>query len=182
MPAPDVVVVGAGFAGLSAAVDLAGRGARVLVLEARPGLGGRAAAFTDPETGEVVDNGQHALFGCYHETFRFLRTIGTGSPRAARRPARDRGHRSKRPALTPAIDAPAAAFAPGRRPAALDGALLARSRRCPRDWTSALARGAAAPPGSANRPSAATRDGRRVAAPAPADERGSASCSGNRWR
>ena len=77
MPAPDVLVIGAGFAGLSAAVDLAGRGARVLVLEARPGLGGRATAFTDPETGEVVDNGQHALFGCYHETFRFLRTIGT---------------------------------------------------------------------------------------------------------
>ena len=77
VPAPDVIVVGGGFAGLSAAVDLAGRGARVLVLEARPGLGGRATAFTDPETGEVVDNGQHALFGCYHETFRFLRTIGT---------------------------------------------------------------------------------------------------------
>ncbi len=78
MPAPDVVVVGGGFAGLSAAVDLAGRGARVLVLEARPCLGGRASAFTDPETGDVVDNGQHALFGCYHETFRFLRIIGTG--------------------------------------------------------------------------------------------------------
>jgi hydroxysqualene dehydroxylase len=77
VPAPDVVVVGGGFAGLSAAVALAGHGARVLVLEARPGLGGRASAFTDPETGEVVDNGQHALFGCYHETFRFLRTIGT---------------------------------------------------------------------------------------------------------
>jgi zeta-carotene desaturase len=77
VPAPDAIVVGAGFAGLSAAVDLASRGARVLVLEARPGLGGRATAFTDPETGEIVDNGQHALFGCYHETFRFLRTIGT---------------------------------------------------------------------------------------------------------
>jgi zeta-carotene desaturase len=77
VPAPDAVVVGAGFAGLSAAVDLAGRGARVLVLEARPGLGGRASAFTDPETGDIVDNGQHALFGCYHDTFKFLRTIGT---------------------------------------------------------------------------------------------------------
>jgi hydroxysqualene dehydroxylase len=77
VPAPDVIVVGAGFAGLSAAVALANRGARVLVLEARPGLGGRATAFTDPETGELVDNGQHAIFGCYHETFRFLRTIGT---------------------------------------------------------------------------------------------------------
>ena len=73
---PDVIVVGGGFAGLSAATALAERGARVLVVEARPTLGGRATAFTDPATGERVDNGQHVLFGCYHETFRFLRRIG----------------------------------------------------------------------------------------------------------
>jgi squalene-associated FAD-dependent desaturase len=77
MAAPDVIVVGAGFAGLSAAVRLARRGARVLVVEERRRLGGRASAFADPETGEVVDNGQHALFGCYHETFAFLRDLGT---------------------------------------------------------------------------------------------------------
>ena len=72
-------MIGAGFAGLSAATALAERGARVLVLEARPTLGGRATAFTDPVTGERVDNGQHVLFGCYHETFRFLRRIGAES-------------------------------------------------------------------------------------------------------
>ena len=77
MPAPDVVVVGSGFAGVSAAVALAAKGARVLVLEGRPGLGGRATAFRDPETGELVDNGQHVLIGCYHETFALLRTLGT---------------------------------------------------------------------------------------------------------
>jgi len=76
MAAPDVIVVGAGFAGLSAAVRLARRGARVLVVEERRRLGGRASAFVDPGTGEAVDNGQHALFGCYHETFAFLRDIG----------------------------------------------------------------------------------------------------------
>jgi squalene-associated FAD-dependent desaturase len=73
---PDVVVIGAGFAGLSAAVRLTRQGARVLVLEARSRLGGRATAFPDRETGELVDNGQHVLMGCYTETFGFLRDIG----------------------------------------------------------------------------------------------------------
>jgi squalene-associated FAD-dependent desaturase len=73
---PDVIVIGAGVAGLSAATALAEAGAQVLVLEARPGLGGRATAFRDPQTGERVDNGQHILMGCYDETFAFLRRIG----------------------------------------------------------------------------------------------------------
>ncbi|HEV3139687.1 MAG TPA: hydroxysqualene dehydroxylase HpnE [Vicinamibacterales bacterium] len=72
----DAIVVGAGFAGLSAAVRLARGGARVLVLEAKSRLGGRATAFADRETGELVDNGQHVLMGCYTETFEFLRDIG----------------------------------------------------------------------------------------------------------
>jgi squalene-associated FAD-dependent desaturase len=72
----DAIVIGAGFAGLSAAVRLTERGARVLVLEARSRLGGRATAFHDRETGELVDNGQHVLLGCYTETFAFLSAIG----------------------------------------------------------------------------------------------------------
>jgi squalene-associated FAD-dependent desaturase len=72
----DVIVIGGGCAGFSAATALAERGARVLVLEARPGLGGRATAFTDPETGERVDNGQHILMGCYRDTLDFLGRIG----------------------------------------------------------------------------------------------------------
>src|SRR5262249_13760546 len=51
-------------------------GARVLVIEARGRLGGRATAFPDRETGELVDNGQHILLGCYTATFEFLRAIG----------------------------------------------------------------------------------------------------------
>ena len=69
-------MIGAGVAGLAAASALAEAGRRVVVLEARGELGGRATAFRDRETGELVDNGQHVLFGCYHETFRFLRRIG----------------------------------------------------------------------------------------------------------
>jgi squalene-associated FAD-dependent desaturase len=72
----DVAVIGAGFAGLSAAVRLARRGARVLVVEARGRLGGRATSFADRQTGDVVDNGQHVLLGCYADTFDFLREIG----------------------------------------------------------------------------------------------------------
>jgi uncharacterized protein with NAD-binding domain and iron-sulfur cluster len=44
--------------------------------EARPSLGGRASSFTDPATGEAVDNGQHIVAGAYHETFEFLARIG----------------------------------------------------------------------------------------------------------
>lgn len=82
---PDVVVIGGGFAGLSAATALVEAGARVLVLEARPGLGGRASAYRDPATGDVVDNGQHILLGCYTETLRFLDRIGARG--ALRRPS-----------------------------------------------------------------------------------------------
>jgi squalene-associated FAD-dependent desaturase len=76
---PDVVIVGAGFAGLSAAVRLVGRGARVLVLEARTRLGGRATSFADGASDEVVDNGQHVLVGCYSETLAFLDAIGANA-------------------------------------------------------------------------------------------------------
>jgi squalene-associated FAD-dependent desaturase len=74
--AKDVVVIGAGFAGLSAGVALAERGFRVAVLERKPALGGRAYSFEDPDTGDFVDNGQHVLMGCYTESLDFLRKIG----------------------------------------------------------------------------------------------------------
>ena len=74
----DAVVIGGGCAGFSTATLLSEQGARVLVLEARPGLGGRASAFTDPSTGERVDNGQHILMGCYYDTLAFLNRIGAG--------------------------------------------------------------------------------------------------------
>ena len=76
----DVVVIGAGFAGLSAAVRLVDRGRRVVVVEEAPRLGGRATSFADRETGERVDNGQHVLFGCYRETYDFLRRLEADEP------------------------------------------------------------------------------------------------------
>ena len=74
-----VVVVGGGFAGLAAAVRLARGGARVTLLERRPFLGGRAYSFADPVTGEVLDNGPHALMGAYTEALDFLAEIGASA-------------------------------------------------------------------------------------------------------
>ncbi|MBI1763302.1 MAG: oleate hydratase [Acidobacteria bacterium] len=71
-----LVIIGGGFAGLAAAVDLAEQGRHVLVLERRGFLGGRAYSFTDKTTGAVIDNGQHLMMGCYHHTLNFLGKIG----------------------------------------------------------------------------------------------------------
>lgn len=73
----DLIVVGGGVAGLVAASHAAAAGRRVLVLEARGRLGGRASSFADRATGEVVDNGQHILMGCYHETLRWLDLVAS---------------------------------------------------------------------------------------------------------
>ena len=76
-PAPKkVVVLGAGYAGLACAAELVARGHEVTLLEARALLGGRAHSFVDPKTGLVLDNGQHILMGCYHETLALLRNLG----------------------------------------------------------------------------------------------------------
>ncbi|MGZ3427066.1 MAG: hydroxysqualene dehydroxylase HpnE, partial [Polyangia bacterium] len=72
-----VVVVGGGFAGLSAATRLVEAGARVTLLEKRAQLGGRAYSVLDEATGDVVDNGQHLFMGCYRATREFLERIGT---------------------------------------------------------------------------------------------------------
>lgn len=70
------VVLGGGFAGLAAGVALAERGVDVTVCEAKNRLGGRAYSFHDAQSGTVVDNGQHAMMGCYTATLDFLRRIG----------------------------------------------------------------------------------------------------------
>jgi len=73
----DVLILGGGFAGLSCAVALAEKGRKVVVLEKKPHLGGRAYSFDDPAAGLAVDNGQHLFMGCYRATRRFLKAIGT---------------------------------------------------------------------------------------------------------
>lgn len=72
-----VVIIGGGFSGLAAAVSLSESGHKVLLLEARAQLGGRAYSFLDSKTGDTVDNGQHLFMGCYRHTIAFLEKIGT---------------------------------------------------------------------------------------------------------
>ncbi|QQS37719.1 MAG: FAD-dependent oxidoreductase [Ignavibacteriales bacterium] len=69
------IVIGGGFAGLSAASFLCSKGFKVKLIEASPKLGGRAYSFNDKATGDVVDNGQHIMMGCYSETLSFLNLI-----------------------------------------------------------------------------------------------------------
>ena len=75
-----VTVVGAGLAGLAAALDLVDAGHAVTVLEARPTLGGAVQTLPeregDPEP--APDNGQHIALGCFTEYLGFLDRIGEG--------------------------------------------------------------------------------------------------------
>lgn len=63
-PSPRVAIVGGGIAGLAAAIRLAEQGLHVEVFEARRTLGGRAASYRDPATGEFIDHCQHVAMAC----------------------------------------------------------------------------------------------------------------------
>lgn len=71
-----VAVVGAGFAGIAAAIDLQERGHDVVVLERRGILGGRATSFQDSVTKDDVDNGTHIMVGAYEATLDLARRAG----------------------------------------------------------------------------------------------------------
>ncbi|MSQ11609.1 MAG: FAD-dependent oxidoreductase [Dehalococcoidia bacterium] len=70
------VVIGGGLAGLSAALDLLDAGHAVTLVERRPFLGGRAYSFTDQDTGQEVDNGQHVFLGCCTAYRALLERLG----------------------------------------------------------------------------------------------------------
>jgi uncharacterized protein with NAD-binding domain and iron-sulfur cluster len=58
-----IAVVGAGYAGMAAAVTLVERGVPVTVFESGQVPGGRARRVVTQ--GETLDNGQHILVGAY---------------------------------------------------------------------------------------------------------------------
>jgi squalene-associated FAD-dependent desaturase len=59
----DVVIIGAGVAGLAAAEALSRSGAHVALLDRRPCVGGRAYSYRHPALDEIVDS-QHVIVEC----------------------------------------------------------------------------------------------------------------------
>ena len=76
-----IVVIGGGWAGCAAAVELARRGHRVELHEAAAALGGRARSVV--RDGLPLDNGEHLLLGAYADTLALAATIRDGDARSA---------------------------------------------------------------------------------------------------
>jgi squalene-associated FAD-dependent desaturase len=86
-------VVGAGLAGLSAALALTEAGRAVTVYEAGPAAGGRCRSYFDRELGLTIDNGNHLLLSGNRSAFAYLKAIGAteklGGPAKAHFPFMD---------------------------------------------------------------------------------------------
>ena len=85
-----VAIVGGGWAGLAAAVELCAAGKQVTVFESARHLGGRARSID--VDGRRLDNGQHILLGAYSETLRLMRKTGVDPKRSLRRLALELSH------------------------------------------------------------------------------------------
>src|SRR3974390_1212809 len=73
---PTIHIIGAGLAGLSAAVRLATPANRVIVHEATAFAGGRCRSYHDAAVGMVIDNGNHLLLSGNHAALDYIRRIG----------------------------------------------------------------------------------------------------------
>ena len=85
MSVPVVAIIGAGYAGLACAVELARAGVHVTVFERSHTMGGRARVVHKDHHWRV-DNGQHILIGAYGELTRLLRLTGVSPKQLARLP------------------------------------------------------------------------------------------------
>jgi squalene-associated FAD-dependent desaturase len=72
----QLTIVGAGWAGLAAAVAATQAGWQVQLFEAAYMAGGRARSLTQSFEGQPLDNGQHVLIGAYRDTLALMRTVG----------------------------------------------------------------------------------------------------------
>jgi squalene-associated FAD-dependent desaturase len=86
--ARTIHIIGAGLAGLAAAVSLSKRGQQVVVHEATSFAGGRCRSYHDAALGMEIDNGNHLLLSGNRAALAFLHDIGSahrliGPPAAA---------------------------------------------------------------------------------------------------
>ena len=70
-----VAIVGAGLAGMAAAVDLVDAGYSVEIFESRPFVGGKVGSWIDAD-GNHVEMGLHVFFGCYYQLFDLMKKVG----------------------------------------------------------------------------------------------------------
>ncbi|XHX79989.1 MAG: 9,9'-di-cis-zeta-carotene desaturase [Stenomitos frigidus ULC029] len=70
-----VAIVGAGLAGLAAAVELADAGHDVEIFESRPFVGGKVGSWVDAD-GNHLEMGLHVFFGCYYNLFDLMKKVG----------------------------------------------------------------------------------------------------------
>src|SRR5947209_14409064 len=77
--ASTVHIIGAGLAGLAAAVALKKRGRKVMVHEATTFAGGRCRSYHDAALGMTIDNGNHLLLSGNRAALGFLRDIGAAA-------------------------------------------------------------------------------------------------------
>jgi len=94
-----VHIIGAGLAGLSAAVKLASLADRVVVHEATAFAGGRCRSYYDASVGMTIDNGNHLLLSGNRAALDFVHAIGSGDrltgPRGAEFPFVDLESRAR---------------------------------------------------------------------------------------
>lgn len=108
MRKPTVAIIGAGWAGCAAAVELTRRSAKVFLLEASRTMGGRARRVE--HQGTTLDNGQHILLGAYSDTLHLMQTVGIRPseallrlPLQMRYPANSGGMDLRAPRLPPPL-------------------------------------------------------------------------------
>lgn len=73
----EVVIIGGGLAGISAAVCALDKGLRPIIFEKMNQLGGRVSSLYAKDARKKIDIGQHVLSNSYKETRRLLQKIGT---------------------------------------------------------------------------------------------------------
>jgi squalene-associated FAD-dependent desaturase len=82
MKKPRLAVVGAGWAGLAAAVFASQKGWAVSLFDTAAHPGGRARSLPAPNQGFTLDNGQHILIGAYTHTLALLKQLGVQETQA----------------------------------------------------------------------------------------------------